>query len=85
MLRRTFLIVAAVAAALAASDHRPLVTAVDSIAITVSDLDRSVDFYTHVLSFEKVSEHESAGEALEHLFGVFGARTRTARLRLGDE
>ena len=85
MLRRTFLIVAAVAASLVASDHRPLVTAVDSIAMTVSDLDRSVDFYKRVLAFEKVSEHESAGEAIEHLFGVFGARTRTARLRLGDE
>ena len=53
--------------------------------MTVSDLDKSVDFYTRVLSFEKISEHETAGEAIEHLFGVFGARTRTARLRLGDE
>lgn len=85
MLRRTFLIIAAVAASLVASDRQPLITAVDSIAMTVSDLDRSVEFYTGVLPFEKISEHESAGEALEHLFGVFGARTRTARLRLGDE
>src|SRR5579871_4312043 len=59
--------------------------AVDSVGITVSDLDRSVDFYTTVLSFEKVSEVELVGAEYEHLSGVFGARVRTARLRLGDE
>jgi catechol 2,3-dioxygenase-like lactoylglutathione lyase family enzyme len=85
MLRRTFLILASLAVSLALSERQPLVTSVDSIAMTVSDLDRSVDFYTRVLSFEKMSEHENAGEAQEHLFGVFGSRTRTARLRLGDE
>ena len=59
--------------------------AVDSVGITVSDLDRSVEFYTGVLSFEKVSEVESTGSEYEHLSGVFGARVRTARMRLGDE
>src|SRR5262249_19185695 len=73
------------ASALAASDHAPLVTAVDSIGITVSDLDRSVEFYSKVLSFEKVSETEVAGEDYEHLEGLFGLRMRTARLRLGEE
>jgi catechol 2,3-dioxygenase-like lactoylglutathione lyase family enzyme len=68
-----------------ASDHPELVTAVDSIGMTVADLDRSVDFYTRVLSFEKISELETAGADYEHLEGVFGARMRTARLRLGDE
>ncbi|MBY0503061.1 MAG: VOC family protein [Bryobacteraceae bacterium] len=63
----------------------PRVTTVDSIGITVSDLDRSVDFYSKVLSFEKVSETEVAGERYEHLTGVFGARVRIARMRLGDE
>jgi catechol 2,3-dioxygenase-like lactoylglutathione lyase family enzyme len=63
----------------------PLVTAVESIGMTVSNLDRSVDFYTKVLSFEKVNEHEDQGEAAEHLMGVFGLHTRTARLKLGDE
>ncbi|MBI2688709.1 MAG: VOC family protein [Acidobacteria bacterium] len=60
-------------------------TSVDSIGITVSDLDRSVEFYTRVLTFERVSEREYAGEAYEHWHGVFGMRARTARLRLGDE
>jgi catechol 2,3-dioxygenase-like lactoylglutathione lyase family enzyme len=53
--------------------------------MTVSDLDRSVAFYTKVLTFEKVLEYEGDGDAYEHLNGVFGLRFRTARLRLGDE
>ena len=61
------------------------VTAVESIAVTVSDLDRAVDFYSKVLTFEKVADREVSGEAYEHLFGVFGLRVRSARMRLGDE
>ena len=61
------------------------VTSVESIAVTVSDLDRAVDFYSKVLTFEKVDDREVSGEAYEHLFGVFGLRVRSARMRLGDE
>jgi catechol 2,3-dioxygenase-like lactoylglutathione lyase family enzyme len=61
------------------------VQAVASIGLTVGNLDRAVEFYTKVLSFEVLSEQESTGLALEHLSGVFGARCRTATLRLGDE
>lgn len=57
----------------------------DSIGITVSDLDRAVEFYRDVLTFEKVSERESAGTEHERLAGVFGLNARTARLRLGSE
>jgi len=85
MLRRTLLHLLLAAFSLAASEPKPLVIAVDSIGITVSDLDKSVDFYTSVLSFEKVSEYEADGDAFEHLTGVFGLRLRTARLRLGSE
>jgi len=63
----------------------PHVQAVDSIGITVSDLDRSVEFFSRVLTFEKVSEIEVAGSEFEHLQGVFGARVRIARLKLGGE
>jgi len=69
----------------AASNRRPLVSGVDSIAMTVSDLDRSVEFYTRVLSFEKIAEAEAQGSDFEHLEGVFGSHTRMARLRLGGE
>jgi catechol 2,3-dioxygenase-like lactoylglutathione lyase family enzyme len=73
------------AAALALAGQHPLVTGVDSIGLTVSDLDRSVEFYTNVLTFEKVAESEHMGEDFEHLQGIFGLHTRTARLRLGGE
>ena len=59
--------------------------AVDSVAITVSDLDRSVDFYSKVLKFQKISEYEVTGEGYEHLEGVFGVRIRAARMQLGTE
>jgi len=59
--------------------------AVDSVAITVSDLDRSVDFYSKVLQFQKISEYEVTGEGYEHLEGVFGVRIRAARMQLGTE
>lgn len=71
--------------ALAGEVSRPLVAAVDSIGLTVSDLDRSVEFYSKVLSFEKVSETEVDGPEYERLEGVFGLRMRTARMRLGGE
>jgi catechol 2,3-dioxygenase-like lactoylglutathione lyase family enzyme len=48
-------------------------------------MDRAVDFYTHVLTFEKVSDVEVAGREYELLEGVFGARARIVRLRLGDD
>ncbi len=64
---------------------QPVVASVDSIGITVNDLDRAVDFYTNVLGFERVAETEVTGEKYERLYGVFGLRLRTATLRLGDE
>jgi catechol 2,3-dioxygenase-like lactoylglutathione lyase family enzyme len=84
ILRRTFWVFLLAGSALFAVPHG-LVKGVDSIGLTVSDLDRSVDFYSSVLHFQKVSETEVDGEAYEHLAGVFGLRTRTARMRLGEE
>ena len=61
------------------------VSRIDSVGITVGDMDRALAFYTGVLPFEVVSETEVAGDAYEHLFGVFGMRARIVRLRLGAE
>lgn len=58
---------------------------VESVGFTVSDMDRAIDFYTRVLPFEKVSDTEIWGDGFERLSGVFGARARVARFRLGDE
>jgi catechol 2,3-dioxygenase-like lactoylglutathione lyase family enzyme len=63
----------------------PVVAAIDSIGITVDDMDRAVDFYTKVLGFEKLDTREVAGEQYEHLYGVFGLRLAITTLRLGDE
>jgi catechol 2,3-dioxygenase-like lactoylglutathione lyase family enzyme len=58
---------------------------VDGVGMTVADMDRSVEFYSKVLSFEKVSDLEVWGDEYEHLQGVFGLRMRVVRMRLGDE
>jgi catechol 2,3-dioxygenase-like lactoylglutathione lyase family enzyme len=62
-----------------------IVQSVETIGMTVFDMDRSVDFFTKVLSFEKTSDLEVAGSEYERLQGVFGARMRVVRLKLGDE
>jgi catechol 2,3-dioxygenase-like lactoylglutathione lyase family enzyme len=58
---------------------------IDSVAITVADMDRSVAFYRDVLTFEKVSDIDVAGEEWGRLEGVAKPRMRVVRLRLGDE
>lgn len=61
------------------------VTGVESVGMTVSDMDASIEFYTRVLNFEKVSDVEVWGEEYERLQGLFGVRMRVVRLRLGEE
>jgi catechol 2,3-dioxygenase-like lactoylglutathione lyase family enzyme len=68
----------------AASAQAPAL-GVESVGLTVSDLDRSVAFFRDVLSFELLSSTEHEGPAHESLEGVFGLHTRVARLKLGDE
>jgi catechol 2,3-dioxygenase-like lactoylglutathione lyase family enzyme len=48
-------------------------------------MDRAVEFYTKVLAFEKVSDVEVAGSEYEQLQGLFGARIRVVRMKLGEE
>ena len=80
---RFLLLVSLVAGARAAAS--PLASAVDSVDITVSDMNRAVDFYSRVLSFTKVRDTEVAGETYENLEDVFGIRMRVVRMQLGDE
>ena len=58
--------------------------AVESVGMTVSDMDRSAAFYS-ALAFKKVSDVEVLGEQYEHLEGVFGTRMRIVRMKLGNE
>jgi catechol 2,3-dioxygenase-like lactoylglutathione lyase family enzyme len=61
------------------------VLAVDSIGMTVSDMDRAVEFYSQVLSFKKVSDVEVLGTEYEQLQGLFGVRLRVVKMQLGQE
>jgi catechol 2,3-dioxygenase-like lactoylglutathione lyase family enzyme len=88
-LKQTLLVAWALSLVLAvpqALAQRPTpIDSVDAVEITVSDMDRAVEFYSTVLTFERVSDVEVAGETYEHLEGVFGLRMRVVRMRLGDE
>jgi catechol 2,3-dioxygenase-like lactoylglutathione lyase family enzyme len=89
-MRRVVAFAVVVAAALlrvdsSATGGPSLVTAVGAVGMTVSDADRSADFYARVLGFEKVFDTEVTGEDYERLQGVFGLRLRVVRMRLGDE
>jgi len=55
------------------------------VGLTVADMPRSVEFYTTVLNFIQETDDELADAAVEELQGVFGARIRVVRLRLGEE
>jgi len=77
--------VAAGVSRLAATGRMLPVTAVDAVGFTVANMDQAVAFYTGTLPFSKVSDRELAGRPYELLSGIFGARTRVVRLRLGAE
>ena len=58
--------------------------AVESVGMTVSDMDRSIAFYS-AFTFQKISDVELLGDEYEQLEGVFGARMRIVRMQLGHE
>ena len=58
---------------------------VGPVAMTVSDMDRSVTFYTSVLTFEKFSDTGRSGPEVDQLYGVSRAHIRVVDLKLGDE
>src|SRR5512132_1933958 len=64
--------------------HARAATSVESVGMTVSDMDSAVEFYS-ALTFQKVSDVEVLGDEFEHLEGVFGARMRIVRMQLGNE
>jgi catechol 2,3-dioxygenase-like lactoylglutathione lyase family enzyme len=66
-------------------NNHPQIERVAAIGMVVSDMDRSVDFYSKVLTFEKISDVEVFGDDIEHLEGLFGVRMRVVRMSLGDE
>jgi catechol 2,3-dioxygenase-like lactoylglutathione lyase family enzyme len=63
----------------------PPVRGVDSVAMTVANIDASRAFFERVLDFEFVSDAEVSEDPYERLYGIFGLRLRTITLKLGDE
>src|SRR4051812_34653021 len=70
---------------LVAFAQQPVAVGVEAVGMTVSEMDRSVEFYSHVLHFTKVSDNEVTGENVERYKGVFGVRARVVRMKLGGE
>ena len=64
------------------ADNTNVVLSVDSIGMTVSDMDRSVTFYSDVLAFKPISDVEVDGPEYDQLWGVFGVRARVVRMQL---
>jgi catechol 2,3-dioxygenase-like lactoylglutathione lyase family enzyme len=64
---------------------RSQVQAVTSVGLTVADMDRAVEFYSQVLSFQKISDVEVWGTEYEQLQGLFGIRMRIVQMQLGNE
>ena len=70
--------------ALIARADAQAVRSIDSIGVTVGDMERSLAFYTKVLPFERAGSREESGDRYEHLYGVFGAIIFLTQMRLGS-
>jgi catechol 2,3-dioxygenase-like lactoylglutathione lyase family enzyme len=60
-------------------------TAVESIGMTVGEMERSLTFYTTVLSCKKISDIVLTGVEFDRLYGLSNVRVRVAKLQLGSE
>jgi catechol 2,3-dioxygenase-like lactoylglutathione lyase family enzyme len=58
---------------------------VGPVVMTVSDMKRSVDFYTRVLTFHETADFDRSGAVYDCLYGVRNARVHVVDLSLGDE
>jgi lactoylglutathione lyase len=61
-----------------------MITGHNHTSFTVSDLERSVEFYTRVLGFDLERRFDAEGQAISTITGFSGARLRIAFVSLGD-
>jgi catechol 2,3-dioxygenase-like lactoylglutathione lyase family enzyme len=61
------------------------INAVESVRMTVADMDRSIYFYTTILGCEKISDCQISGVEIERLCELPEAHLRLVKLQLGDE
>ena len=64
---------------------QPKVSGIESVGITVSDLNITLPFYTNVLYFEKLSDDTLNSSQYSTLVKVENAKVRIVKLKLGDE
>ena len=61
------------------------ILSIESISLSIANMERSLEFYTTVLSCKKVFDHEISGAALDQLYNLPNVRLRQAQLKLGNE
>jgi len=62
-----------------------IVKAVGPIGMTVSQMDRSVEFFSRALGFTKISDVEATGPRVDTLYGLSGIRMRVIHMGLGEQ
>ena len=62
-----------------------IVKAVGPIGMTVSQMDRSVEFFSRALGFTKISDVEVTGPRVDTLYGLSGIRMRVMHMGLGEQ
>jgi len=58
---------------------------IQSVGFTVADMARSLNFYTQILPFQKVSDQELSGKTFEQLTGLQDITLRVVQLQLGND
>ena len=58
---------------------------VASVSLTVSDIERSSNFYTNILGFVKVGDREVVGQDIDRFYGLNGIYLRLVTLQLGEQ
>jgi catechol 2,3-dioxygenase-like lactoylglutathione lyase family enzyme len=61
------------------------IDAVQSVGMTVADMERSLYFYTTVLCCQKISDRQVSGVETDRLYGLSDVHLRVVKLQLGDE
>jgi catechol 2,3-dioxygenase-like lactoylglutathione lyase family enzyme len=79
------LALAAIMATATSAAFAQLVNSVERVGMTVADMERSIEFFSKILTFEKMSDTEVHGSEYEKLQQIFGLRMRVVRMKLGDE
>jgi catechol 2,3-dioxygenase-like lactoylglutathione lyase family enzyme len=61
------------------------INAVESIGMTVAEMERSIYFYTTVLCCQKISDSQVSGVEIDQFYGLSDVHLRVVKLQLGDE